>query len=299
MIGRNSVKRAVKRTVGWAASLEALVAGRRAGVGACVFYYHRVAELDFVDGAVDDWNVRPATFARQVAALAEFAEIVPLLELPERLRRAAPGQRPLVALTFDDGYASFHRHALPVLKRLGAPATAFAVTATVGLDAPQPFDAWARKNLRRTRSEDWRAMNWDELEDCAASGLVHVGAHSHRHLRGSRCTPAQLTEEAARSRELLRGRLGPAHARAYAYPYGSTLHGDASPAYAAAVRAAGYEVAVTTDLGLVTAASDPLLLPRLEAHALDAPGVLRAKAVGALASYRLTDKLRLLNRAAG
>ena len=297
MLGRNSVKRAVKRTAGWAALLETLVAGRRAGAGACIFYYHRVADVDFVDAAVDDWNVRPETFERQVAALSEFAEIVPLLELPGRLRDGAANGKPLVALTFDDGYASFHRHALPVLKRYGAHATAFVVTATVGRDGPQPFDGWARKNMGRTRPDDWRAMTWRELEDCAASGLVHVGAHSHLHLRGSLCGPEQLALEAGRSREILRERLGDSQARAYAYPYGSTRLGDASPAYAAAVRAAGYEVSVTTNLGLADAESDPLLLPRMEAHALDAPAVLRAKASGALAPYRLTDNLRLLNRA--
>jgi peptidoglycan/xylan/chitin deacetylase (PgdA/CDA1 family) len=298
MVGRNSVKRAVKRAAGWAASAETLLAGRRAPRGgACVFYYHRVADVGFVDSGVDDWNVRPADFERQVAALAEFAEIVPLLELTGRLRGGAANNRPLVALTFDDGYASFHRHALPVLRRFGAHATAFVVTGTVGSDEPQPFDGWARKNRGRTSADDWRAMNWSELEDCAASGLVHVGAHSHSHLRGSLCTPAQLADEAGRSRELLRARLGDAHARSYAYPYGSTRLGDASDAYAEAARAAGYEVGVTTDLGLATAASDPLRLPRIEAHALDAPSVLRAKAVGALASYRLTDNLRLLNRA--
>jgi peptidoglycan/xylan/chitin deacetylase (PgdA/CDA1 family) len=297
MIGRNSIKRAVKRTAGWAASLETLLAGRRACAGACVFYYHRIADVDFVDQAVDDWNVLPETFERQVAALAEFAEIVPVLELPERLRRRAAHGRPLVSLTFDDGYASFHRHALPVLRRYGARATAFVVTGTVGHEGPQPFDAWARKNQGRTRPDDWRAMTWDELEDCVATGLVDVGAHSHRHLRGSLCTPGQLAEEADRSREVLRRRLGQSQARAYAYPYGSTRLGDASGAYVAAVRAAGYEVAVTTDLGLATAGSDAFLLPRVEAYALDAPGVMRAKASGALASYRLTDNLRLLNRA--
>lgn len=297
MFGRNSIKRAVKRTAGWAASLETLVKGRRAGSGACIFYYHRVADLNFVDASVDDWNVRPETFERQVAALSEFAEIVPLLELPGRLRGAAAGSKPLVALTFDDGYASFHRHALPILKRYGAHATAFVVTGTVGRGGPQPFDGWARKNRGRTRPDDWRAMTWEELGECVASGLVHVGAHSHMHLRGSLCGPEQLALEAGRSREVLRERLGETQARAYAYPYGSTRLGDASPSYAAAVRAAGYEVSVTTDLGLATAASDPFLLPRLEAHALDAPAVLRAKAEGALAPYRLTDNLRLLNRA--
>ena len=297
MLGRNTIKRGFKRTAGWAASVSRLFAGPHAGARACVFYYHRVADVGFVDPRVDDWNVPPSVFERQLAALAGFAEFVPLLELPRRLKDDAPDSRPLVCLTFDDGYASFHAHVLPLLRRYGAHATTFVVTGTVGSREPQPFDAWALKNRARTRPEDWRAMGWDELEACVASGLVHVGAHSHRHLRGSRCAPAQLAEEAGRSRETLRQRLGGGQARAYAYPYGGTRLGDASPAYVAAVRAAGYEAAVTTDLGLVTPESDPLLLPRVEAHALDAGGVLKAKAVGALAPYRLTDRLRVVNRA--
>ncbi|MGI9108045.1 MAG: polysaccharide deacetylase family protein [Pyrinomonadaceae bacterium] len=287
----------MKRTAGWVASLEAFLSGRNAVGRACIFYYHRIAAVDFVDAGVDDWNVRPETFERQIAALSEFAEIVPLLELPNRLTRRAANKKPLVCLTFDDGYASFRAQALPVLKRYRAPATAFIVTGTIGQDEPQPFDCWAQKNRRRTRPDDWRAMSWNELEDCVASGLVHVGAHSHKHLRGSRCTPSQLADETEKSREMLRSRLGDSQARAYAYPYGSTRLGDASPAYVEAARAAGFEIAVTTDLGLVSVESNFHQLPRIEAHALDAPGVLRAKAVGALASYRLTDNLRLLNRA--
>lgn len=299
MIGKNTVKRAVKRTAGWASLVENFFAGPSAAArpAACVFYYHRVAEVGFVDARVDDWNVPPRVFERQIAALSEFAEIVPLLELPERLRGRAAGTRPLVSLTFDDGYASFYTKALPVLKRYGSPATAFVVTGTVGREGPQGYDEWGLRNAGCTSEEAWRAMSWGELEACAATGLVHVGAHSHEHLRGSRLTPARMQEEAARSREALRSRLGAEHARAYSYPYGSTRLGDASEEYVSAVRAAGYELAVTTDLGLADTDADPLRLPRVEAHGIDLPGVIKAKAAGRLASYRLTDHFRSLSRA--
>ena len=122
MIGRNRIKRVVKQTAGWAARLTQVFAAPAPGQSACIFYYHRVAKLDFVDPQVDDWNVAPQTFERQIAALSEFAEIIPLLELPKRLATPAATSRPLVSLTFDDGYASFHRHALPILKRYGAAA---------------------------------------------------------------------------------------------------------------------------------------------------------------------------------
>ena len=65
-----------------------------------------------------------------------------------------------------------------------------------------------------------------------------------------------------------------------------------------AVKDAGYRLAVTFDLGRVTANSDPYLLPRVEAHGLDGPAVIRAKVLGSLAPYRLTDRLRRAERAA-
>jgi peptidoglycan/xylan/chitin deacetylase (PgdA/CDA1 family) len=296
MIGPITLKRTVKQTAGWVAVLSRLFtepSSRRA----CIFYYHRIADLSFTDSRIDDWNVTPSQFERQIAALMDFAEVVPLIDLPRRLQTSVSNAKPLVCLTFDDGYANFHSQVLPVLKRHGAPATAFVVTGSVGSPQPMPFDRWAHKNYDRVQADTWRSLTWQQLEDCVASGLVTVGAHSHRHLRGSQCTSDQIAEEAARSREILRMRLGKAHSVQYAYPYGNTRLGDVSAQYKNAVKSAGFELAVTTDLGLAHVHQDPYSLPRLEAHMLDSPGVLKAKATGALAPYRLTDHFRAAYRA--
>ena len=219
---------------------------------ACVFYYHRVADVGFMDSQLDDWNVTPAQFARQISTLATFAEIVPLLDLPQRLASKEPNSRPLVSLTFDDGYSNFHSQVLPILKRFSAPATAFVVTGSVGKSEPMPFDHWALSHSGRVQPEAWRPLNWKELEDCVASGLVTIGAHSHQHLRGSQCTATQVADEVDSSREILRSRLGEAHSLQYAYPYGNSRLGDVSQPYIDAVKDAGFQLAVTTDLGLVT-----------------------------------------------
>jgi peptidoglycan/xylan/chitin deacetylase (PgdA/CDA1 family) len=296
MIGRITLKRAFKRTAGWAAVLARPFTGRSTSPAACILCYHRVAEIGFVDPHVDDWNVPPEVFERQIAALAAFAEFVPLLDLPCRLSAAAPSGRPLVCLTFDDGYAGVYSRALPVLRRYQAPATVFVVTSAIGRQGPMPFDRWSRRHRERAPAEACRAMDWDELAACLGSGLITLGGHSHEHLQGQNCTPAQLAEEAGRSRAVLLRRFGEAQARAYAYPYGSTRHGQVTPDYVRAVRTAGYQLAVTTDLGLASARSDPYLLPRVEAHAVDGPRVLRAKAAGALGPFRLTDRLRVGRR---
>jgi peptidoglycan/xylan/chitin deacetylase (PgdA/CDA1 family) len=297
MIGRATLKRTVKQTAGWAAAMSRHFSSGPATPQACIFYYHRVADVGFVDSRVDDWNVTPSQFARQIATLARFAEIVPLRDLHRRLENCASMAKPLVSLTFDDGYANFYSEVLPILKRYEAPATAFVVTSTIGNVEPMPFDHWANRNLARVQAAAWRPLNWQELDACVASGLVTVGAHSHRHLRGSQCKPDQIAEEVGKAREILRGRLGEANSLQYAYPYGNTKLGDVSLEYISAVRAAGYELAVTTDLGLVDATTDHYSLPRLEAHMLDSAGVLKAKATGALFPYRLTDHLRGAYRA--
>ena len=297
MIGRITFKRAIKQTAGRAAVLAKLFTWPSVCPKACILVYHRIADVGFVDPRLDDWNVPPSVFDQQIRALAAFAEFLPLLELPHRLRISAPSAKPLVCLTFDDGYANFYTQALPILNRYRAPATAFVVTSLIGQKEPLPFDSWSQKNRSRVPPEAWRSMDWTDLEACVASGLVSIGAHSHSHLKGRECTQTQLIEEAEESRAILRSRLGEAQARAYAYPYGSTRLGQVSPDYAKTVRTAGYELAVTTDLGLARADTDPYLLPRIEAHALDTPSVLHAKTVGALAPYYLTDHLRTVKRA--
>lgn len=296
-IGRATIKRTVKQTTGWAAMLSRLFTGNTTHQQACIFYYHRVADVGFMDSQLDDWNVTPAQFERQISTLATFAEIVPLLDLQERLAPKEKHSRPLVSLTFDDGYSNFHSQVLPVLQQYSAPATAFVVTGSVGKTEPMSFDHWALSNSGRVRNEAWRPLNWKELEACVASGLVTIGAHSHQHLRGSKCTATQVADEVGFSREILRSRLGENHSVQYAYPYGNTKLGDVSDVYVAAVKSAGFQLAVTTDLGLVTPETNVYTLPRLEAHMMDSPGVLKAKAVGALAPYRLTDHFRAAYRA--
>ena len=296
VLGRITVKRVAKWSAGRAAVIRAVAPTGTNSSRACVFVYHRTAPVGLVDPSRDDWNVSPATLERQITALARSCEIVPLAGLRARLSEQRTPEKPLVALTFDDGFSNVVRHALPVLRRHGVSATLFPVTAHVGSDEPMGFDRWAVANQARVERDAWRAVTWSELETWVAAGM-ELGAHSHRHLNGRDCGTDELYAEARRSREALTSRFGSEAGRSYAYPYGSTRLGHVPFAYREAARAAGFEQAVTTDLGLVDAAADPYALPRLEAHPLDSPAVLRAKARGALAPYTILDRLRRADRA--
>lgn len=98
-----------------------------------VLMYHRVGAA-----AVDPWRlcVSAERFASQLARLSERADIVGLDALRGALR-AGRDARPVVAITFDDGYVDNLEVAKPILRERSAPATVFLTTGYV--DGAKPF----------------------------------------------------------------------------------------------------------------------------------------------------------------
>jgi len=92
---------------------------------ALILMYHRVA----VPPAADPWRlcVSPERFDAQLRVLRRFADIVPLDQLPQAMR-VRRGGRPVVAITFDDGYLDNLTAAKPILERHDVPATVFLAT---------------------------------------------------------------------------------------------------------------------------------------------------------------------------
>lgn len=98
--------------------------------------YHRVATLP-----VDPWNlaVSAANFADQLAALRTVRDVVPL----DRLLTTR-SERPLAAITFDDGYRDVGSVALPLLDKADCPATLFLATGFIGSGREFWWDRLAR-----------------------------------------------------------------------------------------------------------------------------------------------------------
>lgn len=290
MIDRVMVKHSAKWTAGAISALLGPVARAR-GVFGVVLNYHRVTATGVHDPVLDDWNVPPDVFERQIRFIAEQATPVRLRDLHAQLLEPRVS-RPLVAVTFDDGYANLYRSALPVLAKYRVPATVFVVTSAVDHAGPMPFDAWSVKHGPRLPSEATRPLTWRELDACVATGLIDVGSHSHQHRNGRDLSAAALAEEAQLSRELLARRLGERAVPLFAYPYGRTRLAQVGDAYVRAVRAAGYDAAFTTDPGVVSARTPRFLAPRLQAYPLDGPLIMGAKLRGRLAGYRITDRIQ-------
>jgi peptidoglycan/xylan/chitin deacetylase (PgdA/CDA1 family) len=198
----------------------AAVRGRRPGKRALAF--HDVPDVarfrDFLDRLLAEYEV---------------------LGLEDWLTAPA-GDRTQLALTFDDGYASWHDAVAPLLQERGVPAAFFVTSDLVGLrgDAGREF---ARTRLRRTRELTF--IGRAELEQLSEHPLFEVGAHTATHADlGSLGDPVRIREEVARGRELLEDWLGTA-VRWFAYPFGTPASVPA-PARAA-VEECGFEAAFT------------------------------------------------------
>lgn len=68
-----------------------------------------------------------ANFARQMTALAKLTNIVPLDQALADITHGRPLPPRAVAITFDDGYRDNLTSAVPILSRLGIPATVYLV----------------------------------------------------------------------------------------------------------------------------------------------------------------------------
>ncbi len=187
-------------------------------------------------------------FRRQMALLA--ASGCTVLDLDAALA-GLRGERPLppraVVLTFDDAYANFREHAMPVLAEHGFPAIVYAISAWLG----RPM-AWADPASGRVRP---RLMTAAELREMRAAGLI-IGSHTATHVKLAKLPAPQQQRELADSRAALEDAVG-APVRHLCYPFGSF---DASAVDQAA--AAGYLSAVTCLRGAATPADHPLVLPR-------------------------------------
>jgi peptidoglycan/xylan/chitin deacetylase (PgdA/CDA1 family) len=123
-VGRGTPADLVRRVGARAASCppvaRRVAASPRARGRTLVLLWHRIAPEDPPPHTVVP-TVTEALLERQLSALAEVVDVV---GIDEALRAERDG-RARVVLTFDDDHPAHVRHALPVLRRLGLPATFF------------------------------------------------------------------------------------------------------------------------------------------------------------------------------
>jgi peptidoglycan/xylan/chitin deacetylase (PgdA/CDA1 family) len=159
----------------------------------------------------------------------------------------------VVAVTFDDAYRSVLELGLPILSRLGLPASVYVPTDFAGSERAMSWpgiDQWTGGPFEA----ELVPMSWEELGRLAADGW-EVGSHTCSHPHLTRLDGVALDAELRRSREVCEERLG-RPCESLAYPYG-----DHDARVVQAAREAGYRVAGT--LPTRFGSRDPLSWPRI------------------------------------
>jgi peptidoglycan/xylan/chitin deacetylase (PgdA/CDA1 family) len=191
--------------------------------------------------------IRPAEFAAQMDLLAAGGyHPMTALELARRRPSGDLPARPVV-LTFDDAFTDFETAVIPILQKHRFPATLYVPTAYVGRTA-----FW----LRDCGEDKRPILSWGALRDVVSAG-IEVGSHSHTHPQLDRIGLPLVRNEVQRSRHMLEDNLG-VLTEGFAYPFGYWNAGVRS-----CVSAAGYSYACAVGELTVSAAADPLTLPRV------------------------------------
>ncbi|WP_277441264.1 polysaccharide deacetylase family protein [Streptomyces sp. SPB162] len=147
----------------------------------------------------------------------------------ELLRARADGRgNRLVGLTFDDGYADFVEHAVPLLLRYGHSATVFVLPGRLGGD-----NEWDELGPRKT------LLTEEGIRAAAAAGM-EIGSHGLVHQDLTQTADGVLAGEVRGSRDRLQEITGKAPA-GFCYPYGKV---DARVVNAVAAAGYGYGCAV-------------------------------------------------------
>lgn len=239
-------------------------------------------------------SVAPDRFAAQAAWLARHRRVVDMATALTLVGRRGTLPRGTVALTFDDGLAGLYPHALPVLRRLGLPATVFVVADS--LTGAHPDVDW----IDGTPPGVLSTLTVDQVREFAAEG-IQIGSHSSRHLDLTTLGGQECERDLRHSREVLEEVLGQA-VTTLAYPRGRH---DAVVRRAA--RRAGFTHAFSLPEGPEPVG--PHAIPRIGVYAHNDLRTLRTKTSGAYLHARtsrawsgarvVTDTLRPVRRAVG
>jgi peptidoglycan/xylan/chitin deacetylase (PgdA/CDA1 family) len=202
----------------------------------------------------DELAVTPDEFERQLRMLLRMRM------RPATAAEALGGRGRLFHVTFDDAYRSVADHAVPILERLGVPATVFACSG-YARDG-RPLDVPELSRQLAAHPHEMATMAWDELRELTRRG-VEIGSHTVSHPHLPELSGAELRRQLEDSRRELEDMLR-ATCRYLAYPYG---HDD--PRVHRAAEQAGYDAAFSLISKPWARRENRFALPRVDLYRKD------------------------------
>jgi len=212
-----------------------------------ILMYHGVAEKELLYAD----NVPLARFQRQVEYLRRCYEITGLDQALDYLNGTYRPQKPLVVLTFDDGYEGVFAHVSPRFCQAGIRGITFLPTRHIGSAGD-----WERAE----KGYKGKIMNWEMLKQLVRDKAIEIGSHGITHRKMSALSRAEALQELQGSKEAIEKKLG-IQVRFFAYPYGQAR--ECTRTIKELVQKAGYAAACSTIWGRHSGKDDIYALRRL------------------------------------
>ena len=200
MIRRSLILNTIARLTRWTGVTGGATCFRNHLLGPylCAVNYHWTAE------------VHRERFERHLVYFKSAFECVDQAGLTQFLRHGAVPTRPLLIVSFDDGYRNNFDVATPLLEKHGIPGWFFVVARACN---PEPTVVGGPLNTRF-------CMDWDQLCDLQARGHV-VGCHTYHHRNVGTIAHDELKREIVEAKSVLEQRLAEP-INAFCFPYGTS-----------------------------------------------------------------------------
>ena len=123
-----------------------------------VVMFHRISDQPILTGPSRDVAVSKDNFKKYCEMLKNNFRVCTFSDFEKKSKEES--DKPLLVISFDDGYTDFYKNAFPILKEFNLP---------------------VNQNLIVRYIDEGRDsfMNWDQVRELKDSGLVELGCHTY------------------------------------------------------------------------------------------------------------------------
>jgi peptidoglycan/xylan/chitin deacetylase (PgdA/CDA1 family) len=165
----------------------------RASRGVTILIYHLVDA-----GTQSPVDVPLDMFRAQLAELREVARVCSLDDALASLESGIESPRPLVVITFDDGFDNFRTRAWPLLEELDVPCTLYVPVGFIEGTSGMPLSGVT----------GLKPLSWSAIRALASERLMTIGSHSWHHRDMRALDRNTLRWDLRHSRQRLQERTG-------------------------------------------------------------------------------------------
>jgi peptidoglycan/xylan/chitin deacetylase (PgdA/CDA1 family) len=211
-------------------------------------------------------NTAPAVFEAHMKYLFENNyRTISIDEACNCLTTKSQGSAKQVVITFDDGYRNFFTEAMPILSKYNFTATVFLATEFVG------------DNNKKFNGID--CLNWQEVRELLGC-RINIGSHTIHHPKLDSLAANDVRREVQISKDIIEDKIGES-IEYFSYPFAFPVYKKKFIRFLFnTLKICGYQNAVTTNIGTISAENSNFFLKRIPVNSDDDLLFFQAKLEG-------------------